>query len=90
MRVANLKLDEFMVAVKDINAALSDQNRYEEFLNEASSDTPIIAGLLEQLAILEVFPDSTKKRVGRAAAHRDLVVLLALRHLEKAEDATVN
>ena len=52
MRMANLKLDKFMAAVKGVNAALSDQNRYEEFLNDASTDTPIIRGILEQLAIL--------------------------------------
>ena len=90
MRMASLTLDEFMVAVKGVNATLSSEEHYAALLNEASSDTPVIDELLEQLAILEAFPESKQKSIGLTAAHRDLVILLALRHVEKAESAAVN
>jgi hypothetical protein len=84
-----------MAAVKGVNAALLDQERYVEFLKEARLDVPIIGELLEQLALLEALPDSKQKKTGLAAAHgggflpsshrhRDLVVLLALRNTEVA------
>ena len=90
MKMVSLNLDAFMASVKSVNAAISDQERYTEFLNEASSDTPIIAVPLEQLAVLESLPERKQKKTGLVAAHRDLVVLLALRHLEKAEDDAAN
>jgi len=86
MRIADLKLDKFMAAVKGIDAALSDPEHCDQFLGTASSDTPIIEGLLEQIAVFEAFSDSKQKKACLAAAHRDLVILLAFRHIERMED----
>jgi len=83
MQIRDLKLADYMVAVKSVNSALADENRYARLLSEASTDTPIIDGLLRELALLEAAPDSEKKKVGLAAAQRDLVVLLALRSLKE-------
>lgn len=90
MRIACLTIDEFMAAIKSVNAALSDPERYDQLLGTASSDTPIIEELLEQIALIEAFPDSKQKEVGLTAAHRDLTILLALRHIEKTEAGVAN
>lgn len=62
MKMASLNLDAFMASVKNVNAAISDQERYAEFLNEASSDTPIIAELLDSLQCLNHYPKANRRK----------------------------
>ena len=83
MEIASITIEEYMGVIKQINATLADGKRFEAFLNSATKEMPLIGDILEQIALLNSFPESSQKEKGLTAAHRDLVVLLALRQLEK-------
>jgi hypothetical protein len=90
MRMADLKLDEFAVAVKGVIAAMSSRAGYAELVARAAVDTPIIGELMEMLSYYGAFPDGKMDKGDCGAIQRDMVVLLALRHLEQAETVAAN
>ena len=83
MNLKELELDTFMNAIITVNNQMADET-YEEFLDSASKDTPIIAELLAEMNKLYQYEDGPQKEKGISMAQRDLTVLLALREIENA------
>jgi hypothetical protein len=82
MDIHSIQLEDFMQCVVKVNKRLENMDTCHSLLEEARQDTPIIAGILEQMKQLEAHPDSEMKRRGHLAAHRDMTVFLALRELQ--------
>lgn len=83
VNVSPLDFDSFLRSVKAINAKLADEKAHDALLAEARADSPCIAGVLQELSLLHEMPPSAEVQKGITLAHRDLVVLLALRAVEK-------
>jgi len=84
MKIAELKLGVLMDHVMQVYESIGKMEGCSRLLNEAADDTPIIRELMAELAILHNSDESDPAvERGLAAAHRDLVLLLALRAIEQ-------
>ena len=90
MKLANLKIEDYIDSIKKVNAILNDETKFGPFLDEAIAEMPIIDDIMEQIAILEKYPESSLKEKAYSAAQRDLTVLLALQNLEKNQSTLVS
>jgi len=90
MRIADLTLEKFLMAVAGVNAALSDPEYCDQFLGAASSDTPIIEALLGLIAVIEGSSEDRDKSSRLVEARQNLIVLLALRNIEKTKGITAD
>ena len=84
MNLRELELDTFMDAIVRVNEQMADDDAFQDLLDSASKDTPIIAELLAEMNKLYQHEDGPQKEKGVATAQRDLTVLLALREIENA------
>ncbi len=84
MNLRELELDTFMDAIVRVNEQMADDDAFQDLLDSASKDIPIIAELLAEMNKLYQQEDGPQKEKGVATAQRDLTVLLALREIENA------
>ncbi len=84
MNLRELELDTFMDAIVRVHEQMADDDAFQDLLDSASKDIPIIAELLAEMNKLYQQEDGPQKEKGVATAQRDLMVLLALREIENA------
>ena len=84
MNLRELELDTFMDAIVRVHEQMADDDAFQDLLDSASKDIPIIAELLAEMNKLYQQEDGPQKEKGVATAQRDLTVLLALREIENA------
>lgn len=82
MNLTEMNTDVFFSCLAKVHSQLEEPGGYNKLMNEARQDTPIIEGLLRQLAMVLQIEQGSQSTV-RALAHRDVELFLALREMER-------
>lgn len=90
MKIKGLEFKEFVLSMLKVHRILSDEERCDGFLDKAMEDMPVIEDILRHIARLKSQSASLRNKESIASAYRDLVVLLALYQLEKAQAVVYN
>jgi len=89
MKLSRLNVNVFFSCVNTVCQKLDDPEARSDLLEKARSDTPIIEGLIQRVALLHAMKNHGKSHPEAILmAHRDLVVFLALREMERREQAS--
>ena len=85
MNVSDLNLEGLLEHVSRVQARLSRSSTLRSLLDRARADTPIIDELLDQIALMLKDKSLRHRKKVIGLAERDLLVLLALRELEREQ-----
>lgn len=73
----------FMEHFKQIGGKLSEAGSFDNLLDEARRDTPIIDGLMNMLDSASELPEEQERRKALNCVMRDIHLILTLRSLEQ-------